>query len=238
MTIDFASFSIAGGRDHDNQDCVLEPVEHKHENWCAIADGVGGRQDGDRASQLAVETLRRQLERGKFSKKSLMAELQKQFELDDQRAGRKNPMATTLSVLRLNDQRAEVIHVGDTRIYHLRDKGIQRRTKDQTEVQDLLDRNIINQSQAARYPRRNVLNGFISADNDIEAMENEFEVKSGDRIILLTDGVYGVVPTQTIRNLSLESQTAEALAKNLKSAVEKAGVVDDYSALVLSIEQE
>lgn len=236
MKLNFSSFSIPG-RKGPNQDSILEPVEVGSGFWCAIADGVGGRPNGDVASLLAVNTVEEAL----LAKKNLpmshvFNEVLAEFNLAQNMVVQEKPMATTLSVLNLIGNTARVGHIGDTRIYHLRNEGILRRTKDQTEVQNLMDRGVINRRQAARYHRKNVLNGYISSGKELLVVESEFQIESGDRIILLTDGVYGSVPMKSIRDISLESETTGELAEKLKGAVENSEIIDDYSALVLAIE--
>lgn len=236
MKVSFSSFSVQG-RERSNQDAILEPVEVGSGFWCAIADGVGGRPDGDLASALAVNSIRNYLSSvGDATMAKVFAEVADQFEKQSLSVGDEKPMATTLSVLHFSDTSARVGHVGDSRVYHLRNEGILRRTRDQTEVQDLLDRGVINKRQVARYKRKNVLNGYIANGKKPLVVEGSFEVENEDRIVLLTDGVHGVVSMKLIRDISLASETAAMFADKLQVAVEEAGVIDDYSALVLSVE--
>lgn len=235
MKLEHSSFSIAG-KNRPNQDYLLEPTKIGTDYWCAIADGVSGRPDGSRASQLAIETLETSLlDDSKITESELVQAVRKAFDVDDQNSGREKPMATTLSALMLRENVAKVIHFGDTRVYHLRNEGILRRTKDQTEVQDLLDRGVVNKRQAARYSRRNVLTGFLSSDSNHEPAVTSFELEQGDRIVLLTDGVYEAVPLRKIRDISLDSIDASEFSEGIRKAVEEAGVYDDYTALVLSV---
>lgn len=236
MKVSFSSFSVQG-RERSNQDAILEPVEIGSGFWCAIADGVGGRPDGDVASALAVNSIRTYLSSaGNAAMAKVFAEVEDQFEKHPVPVENEKPMATTLSVLNFSGKSAHVGHIGDTRIYHLRNEGILRRTKDQTEVQDLLDRGVINKRQAPRYQRKNVLNGYISSGKKLLLAESSFEIENDDRIVLLTDGVYGVVSMKLVRDISVASATVTVFAEKLQAAVEEAGIVDDYSALVLSVE--
>lgn len=66
--------------------------------------------------------------------------------------------------------------------------------------------------------------------------ETEFQIETGDRLILLTDGVYGVVTMREIRDISVATNTVSEFTEKLKAAVESAGVIDDYSALVVGID--
>jgi serine/threonine protein phosphatase PrpC len=236
VKITYSSFSIQG-RERQSQDCILEPLEGTSGSWCAIADGVGGRPDGDKASALAVDTVRSHAEAAEqISMQDVFSKVVDEFDKEGLGSDRPKAMATTLSVVQLSDSLARVGHVGDTRVYHLRNEGILRRTKDQTEVQDLLDRGVINKRQAARYQRKNVLTGYISSGKEPTVFETEFQIETGDRLILLTDGVYGVVTMREIRDISVATNTVSEFTEKLKAAVESAGVIDDYSALVVSID--
>ena len=236
MKICFSSFSVRG-RERPNQDAILEPMKVDSGFWCAIADGVGGRPNGDVASSLAVNSTGAFLSVEKdASILDVFNYVVAEFGLQSHAGKQEKTMATTLSILHLDGDRARVGHVGDSRVYHLRNRGILRRTKDQTEVQELLDRRVISKRQAARYQRKNVLNGYVSSGKELLIEEGEFKVEIGDRIVLLTDGVHSVVPMRLVRDISLGCVDVAEFVGKLQVAVEEAGVVDDYSALVLSIE--
>ncbi len=112
-------------------------------------------------------------------------------------------MGTTLTVAVIQGNKVTLGHVGDTRLYHLRNKGIIARTKDQTEVQKLLDDGILNKQRAKNYHRRNVLLSVLTPDRDYELQSTSFNLDTHDRLLLLTDGAYSLASKLELRDLSL-----------------------------------
>lgn len=143
--------------------------------------------------------------------------------------------STTLSVCLLIGERAIVGHVGDTRIYHLRGAGIQSRTRDQTEVERLIEEGILSPERALRYPRRHVLLSALSGDGDFHLQRSEFDVLVGDRVLLLSDGVYRQVTKREIAGLSEEHRQVPPFVHALKGLLASRGLVDDASALCVEI---
>lgn len=235
MKIVSSTFSCPGSS-RENQDTVMEAFEFPGGVALAIADGIGGKPGGDVASRLAIATFKERLratpqadvfEHFGHIRSVLSAEGFKHPQLSQ--------MGTTLSVCIVRAAEATVGHVGDTRIYHLRDNGIVDRTRDQTEVQLLIDEGVLTKARAKRYKRRNVLTSALGASSKMEVFKSSFAVEAGDRLIFVSDGVYEVVLRREIRDLSLLSSTPEALACSLRSTVESRGPKDDYSAVCADI---
>lgn len=235
MKITSAFFTHTGIKG-DNEDCLLPPLLLESTWWAAVADGVGGHAGGKVASNTAIESVRATIARdpqtGMRNLFSTVHERLKEIAGDDDVLEK---MGTTLSVVRFDRKQAHVGHVGDTRIYHLRGKGIVDRTRDQTEVQRLILDRILSKAQARRYPRRSVLLSVLSPSRSYDLYEESFEIEPGDRIILLTDGVYEKVRRGEIRDVSVASPAAKDLSENLERVVSARDPVDDYSALVIDI---
>lgn len=235
MKLTTAAFSRAGPR-HENQDCVLVLENVVEATWSAVADGIGGQPDAAKVANASIERLKCLVhEMPSTNMVDLfdligvsLTELAQRGDLDPQ-------SGTTLSVVSCANGLAVIGHVGDLRVYHLRERGIVLRTRDQTEVQELLEQRILTKRQAARYPRRNVLLSALGPYRTPEIYETSFVVKHGDRLLLLTDGAHKRLPKVSLRDLSLISASAEEYAKNVQRAVELAGPDDDYSGIVLQI---
>lgn len=236
MNVDAKAFSHAG-RDRPNQDRYLGPISVGDHLWCAIVDGVGGRPNGDRAAAIAVDVLSTLGDSEKVHTGiDALEAMRRAFAADDVAVAREKPMAAAISILTLNDGSGTVFHLGDTRVYHLRNEGILRRTKDQTEVQELLDRGVVNKNQARRYHRKNVVTGFLAADRSLDLVaKTEFEVLLGDRFVMLTDGAAEVVPLRTIRDLSISNTRVSDFCDALEKTVINHNPSDDHSGLVLEI---
>jgi len=142
-------------------------------------------------------------------------------------------MGCTLTILRVAEGEASVGHVGDTRIYQLRGIGILTRTIDQTELQHLLDQGIISKRQAPQYRRKHILLSALSPSSVYQLHTQKFDVLPGDRILLLTDGAYGLVPRQEIRDISLKSRSASDFCEAFLKEIENRNPVDDASCVCI-----
>lgn len=233
MKLEWSSFTF--GRDEDgNQDALLEPLLAGNAYWMAIADGVGGRPGGGVASAIAIATILDLVKSDtQVGMPCIFDAIRQAFSEKEESFIRLRGMATTLSIINIEGDSASVGHVGDSRVYHLRGQGIVTRTKDQTELQDLIDRGIINKRQSKRYRRKNVITNFLSSQVISDPYFADFDVQTGDRILLVTDGVYEMLSRQEIRDISRDSDNVSALAARLHESVKSAGAIDDYSAVVI-----
>ncbi|HEY4343240.1 MAG TPA: protein phosphatase 2C domain-containing protein [Parvibaculum sp.] len=233
MKFDFATFSHQGPKG-PNQDAVMVPVEIGTTWWTAIADGIGGQPGGDVASTSAIQAIKEAIQR---NAQENMKEVFRYAVSILQAAAEKNPslasMGTTLTVLKISDNKGEVGHVGDTRIYHLRDDGLLDRTEDQTEVRRLLKEGVLNRVTARRYPRRHVLLSALSPTGTFDLQTTTFEIALGDRIILITDGVYEKILRREVRDISRKCKSAVEVAIALEETIMERVPSDDFSAVVI-----
>lgn len=224
------------GKKGSNQDSIL--IKHGEElSLLAIADGMGGAYGGAIASKLALMTISEIFDKNQnIDMIKLFENVQVKFQEVGSRLPEFNQMATTLSVCIVHKDFVEVGHVGDTRVYHLRKQGIKYRTKDQTEMQQLLDEGILTKVSAKNYHRKHVLYSVMSGSGMYQLYQTKFEIMKNDRIILLTDGVYNVLDDLVIfRDLSISNSDINKFASEIKLLIEQKGIVDDYSAIFAEI---
>jgi PPM family protein phosphatase len=235
MKFAFAHFSHAG-RESANQDSVLPPFDFSGTWWAAVADGMGGRPGGAAASATALETIAAKIRSGLSNLTELFAAAHTQL----QDVASKNPhlesMGTTLSLIRFTDSVAEVGHVGDSRVYHLRGDGIVDRTVDQTEVEQLVQQGVLTRGRARRYPRRHILLSVLSPNRSYDLYQSDFEIQSGDRLILLTDGVSAKLLRKEIRDLSVGHSDPQSFCDALALEIEQRTPEDDYTAICIDVE--
>lgn len=235
LAFEWATFSLAG-RESANQDSIMQPIWVGGSLWTAIADGVGGAAGGREASSAAINVVKSIVEtRPDADMADIFSTVRRRLVEIASENSALSRLATTLTVAQFANSKCTVGHVGDTRLYHVRGEGIVTVSKDQTEVQRLIDEGILKADQARRYPRRNVLLSSISPSRSYELMLAEAIVRPGDRVILTTDGVHGVLKRREIRDLSLAAANVEELSMAIRNGVESRGVVDDYSCVVLSV---
>lgn len=230
-----AAFSIPGPKG-SNDDRYLEPVEFDGRFIAAVADGVGGKAGGGRAAEIAIQVLRdsdRDSSSASFESLFHRACLLMRQEAENCPDWKK--MATTMSAVRIADRFVEVAHVGDSRVYHLRKKGLVTRTKDQTEVAELVRQNVLSPRQAARYPRKNVILSYLSPNDDFELVRAEFSVMPGDVIIILTDGVYSAIKKTDFVEARSSTKDIGEFVESVKELVELRQPRDDSSLVAIEI---
>lgn len=232
MRAEFATFSKAG-RNKENQDSVFAgTVGDRY--LIAIADGMGGRPGGNIASRLAIDTVAQELEQGvSLDPNKLLSEISSK--LRDAETSDLEGMGTTLTFLILNGQQGSFFHVGDTRLYLLRGNGLKTLTKDQTEVQKLIDEGVLSKARADRYRRKNILISVITAKDTHALQSGTLELKPGDRLILSTDGFHELVSKKEIRDASLAAPSIDQFKADLANLVEAKKIKDDYSFVISEI---
>jgi PPM family protein phosphatase len=233
LRLDTAFVSITGPRP-DNQDAAFAGPA-----LLVVADGVGGNVGGAVASALAVDVVRGAL--AHTADASPEESLRQAVEAANVRLGRAvavNPglagMATTLTAVALAGGRLAVAHVGDTRAYLLRDGRLRRLTKDQTVVQSLVDAGVVTLEQARTHPLRSVLLGVLhGADGDTGPLETAtVDVRPGDRLLVCSDGLSGVVEHDLLQRILVEEVRSDAAAQRLVRAALAAGTHDNVTAAV------
>ena len=197
-----------------------------------VADGIGSYSGGGAASRLVVDFVSDCLEKNAAMPfPDVFAQSKMLLESND--SGLR--LGTTLTVLQLTGSVARFGHVGDCRIYHLRGAGIVTRTSDQTELQFLLDRGVLNRYDAITYRRSNVLLSLLAPDKSFRLQEGVFDVLPGDRFVICTDGFHRCLSKQQIRDASLASRDLEIFARSLFRKASEIGVTDDASAFLAEL---
>ena len=223
------SFSKAGPKER-NQDVVLDVLPTAGGFVFAVADGVGGSANGGLAASRAISAV------GKFLSSEVGGDLEAAFRAA-QSAIRKDDAgkdtATTLTVCRLVEGRVHFAHVGDSRLYHLRKRGIITRTNDQTEIAELVRRGVFTPQEAKTYPRRNVLLSAISYSSDYDLEVGSFDIMKDDLLVLCTDGMYNVLNKSDIVALNEKYFQPRDFCNAAAEWIEERGPVDDYSWVVV-----
>lgn len=230
-----ASFSLPGKK-HANQDAVFAGKLANSSYLLAIADGMGGHVGGDVASKLAIEVLVGSLRVNPLLELDVVfQEIRSQFILEAEKNPELSQMGTTLTVCLVKGHNVYVGHVGDSRLYLLRNNGLKTITRDQTEVQRLVDDGILNSKEAKKYPRKNVLLSVLSPSSEYILQKTLIPIQPNDRIILLTDGLYNALSKEEIRNASIGAPSVSTLCNTLEKEAKLREPRDDYSAVCFEV---
>ena len=234
MRLDFAAFSNLGPR-ASNEDRYLEPhAGYQSGSLVAIADGIGGAPGGAEAATMAIEAAKI-IGADPKTLNTIFTKAVSDIQDFVKREPEKARMGTTLSVASINDGLAHVAHVGDTRIYHLRGRGLNNLTEDQTEIAELVRKGVFNEAQARRYPRRNVLTSALTAKGEYEVLHSQAQLEIGDRLLLLSDGVYHHIKRGGILNASLTNQRVSDFVHEIERRVIDKGPSDNFTALAVEV---
>lgn len=229
------SFSFPG-RSKPNQDGILIKTLGADSLVLGIADGMGGKPGGNIASNIALETIDAEMERDPgVTVSELFSSVKRALDSQSSSSPELGEMGTTLSICVIRNNKVTVGHVGDCRVYLLRRNGIVSMTKDQTEVQRLLDDGILPRHMAKDYPRRNILLSVMSASSQYELQESSFTVQADDRILLMSDGAYSLFSKSEIRDLSVHSPSTTGLKSQILKVIQTRPIKDDYSAIICTV---
>lgn len=207
----------------------------------AVCDGMGGHAGGDTASTIAIRSLAH-IERDNTSHNvESVAEMMTNSVLaaHDAIVGQAKQnrklagMGTTVTAVSLVDGYWVLAHIGDSRAYLLRDGQLTRVTKDHSYVQHLIDTHRITEAEAKNHPQRNVVMRVLG-DFDIDPRPDISirEAEPGDRWLLCSDGLCGVLESSTIEERLREVNDPEQCAQDLVSMALRAGSTDNVTAVI------
>lgn len=211
-----------------------------------VADGMGGHQAGDVASQLAVDTFREAMQSVRSDMTAEQAKTalcqailqanEAVFDLASKHDHYRN-MGTTVVAALLFEGSAVIGHIGDSRAYKVRDGGLIRLTEDHTLVNELAKSGQISPEEAANHPRRNVLTRALGTDREVEVDLKGFFWKPGDLLLLCSDGLYTMVSEEEMRDtMTAEDLDLEGKADRLIELALEAGGDDNVTVLLIEYE--
>jgi PPM family protein phosphatase len=205
-----------------------------------VADGMGGHAAGELASAAAVATLAR-LEHSDPVADGVLPGLARA--VDDAGASigdvvADNPdlagMGTTVTALFWQGERVAVVHVGDSRAYLLRDGDLVQVTHDHTYVQSLVDEGRLSADEAAHHPRRSLLIRAIDGVQPVEADLSVREARVGDRYLLCSDGLTGVVTDEELAAVLSEGEPTGAVITLVELALSR-GAPDNVTVVIADV---
>jgi PPM family protein phosphatase len=199
----------------------------------AVADGMGGHRGGEVASSLALETVQGMFERREGSLAEQVAEANRAV-FDRSQSDRKvSGMGTTLTAAQVEGNRVHLVHVGDSRAYLLHGAELTQITEDHTLVHRMVMEGEISEEEAETHPHRSILTRALGVDRNIQVDEGDLEVASGDRLLLCTDGLTGMVAEGQIREILLETVDPQEAVEKLVRGANSAGGIDNITAVIL-----
>jgi protein phosphatase len=212
-------------RSHNEDSIAADPEI----GLAVLADGMGGYNAGEVASGIAVELIRAEM------KKALLKKRPDEFngldaeQLIETHAARANTaiyrasqsqpqysgMGTTLVVALWHDNQVSVGHIGDSRLYRLRDSALEQITRDHSLLQEQIDSGMITREQARHSQNKNLVTRAVGIDPEVETEVHTYSVQPGDVYLLCSDGLSDMVTDEDVQ------LTLSSLAANLPLAAEQ-----------------
>ena len=245
--IELANLTDVGCQRSENEDyyCYAEPDSDEefktHGRLAVVADGMGGHAAGQVASGLAVDVVRRTyLSSPSPNLPETLIEAFRNAHHAIQRRSEEYPelqgMGTTCTAVVLRASEVHFAHVGDSRLYLIRDSHISRLTNDHSMVNKLLEEGAITPEEAAVHPERNVLTAALGMSSQLPAdfSEAPVPVRAEDVLLLCTDGLHGLVADGELLTVTTECRPQEA-CRTLVEMARQRGAPDNVTLQVIRI---
>lgn len=208
-----------------------------------VADGMGGHAAGEVASEMAVQTIERELEAlrdpndREAGEKLAEALREANRTIHDRTITEvdKQGMGTTASVLMVWESKYLIGQVGDSRVYLLRDGELQQLTKDHSYVQEQVDAGFLTPEQARYHPYSNVITRCVGASPEVEPDIYHGEVRVGDLFLVASDGLTGMVDDRRLAILLMSRAAPERKVHALIAEANGRGGLDNITAIVVQI---
>lgn len=261
--INYACLTDLGKRRKLNEDsvfCLTSGIRYqdiiRDLGLFILADGMGGHNAGEVASEWASKISGLEIMKSTMldeqdandkeitSKRSLLGNIlvdairkANSFILDLSRksAGTKD-MGTTLVLALAAGEHLFVANVGDSRCYLLNDQGIEQISKDHSYVQELVEIGMITQKEARRHPRKNEITRCVGYFDNINVDIFQRTLYKGDKVLLCSDGLHGVIDEADILGIVKENQDIQEACKKLIQAANNSGGPDNISAVLFEVQ--
>lgn len=205
----------------------------------AVADGMGGHAHGEVASAGAIATLAPLDNEVPHDFPDTLVDAVRQANEELRRMMEADPslegMGTTLTAILWEGERSALVHIGDSRAYMLRDGQLYRITRDHTLVQSLIDEGRIDEDEAAMHPQRSLLLRALDGHTQVEPDFSVHDTRTGDRYLLCSDGLSGVVSEDTLRETLSAGWDPDRVVAQLIELANRGGGPDNITCVVADV---
>jgi serine/threonine protein phosphatase PrpC len=230
-----------------NEDRAFAETNKHGVTVAIVADGMGGHQAGDFASQKATQIIQEQLlllepelseEVYVYQvKDAIIRANQAVYEIALQQE-KYHGMGTTVVVALVCNERVVIGHIGDSRAYRFREGGLTQLTEDHSLVNELVKSGQITPEEAEHHPRRNVLVRALGTDAEVKVDVQVLAWEAGDVLLLCTDGLSGLVGYEGILNILKQKTDLNQKASILIDSALTAGGDDNITVVLLASESQ
>ena len=226
-----------------NQDAYYISEENDNYKLCILADGMGGYTGGEIASSLACISAATYIKENfnndkQYTKEEIMQIIKEAMEYSNktvlERAKEEKEleqMGTTLEVCLIYNNRAHIGHIGDSRIYRIRQNIIRKITVDHSYVQKLVKDGTITKEEAIHHPKKNMLMKALGCEEQIEPDIMVKGFNPTDKILMCSDGLTNMISEQEIYNIIEEN--IENATDNLINKAKELGGYDNITVIII-----
>ncbi|MDQ4095611.1 MAG: Stp1/IreP family PP2C-type Ser/Thr phosphatase [Actinomycetota bacterium] len=234
MNISVGAQSDVGRVREGNEDSYLV-----HEPLFVVADGMGGHLAGDVASSTAVDVILNNSDTASASDPQSLAELIRSANAAIWEKATNDPslrgMGTTCTLVLLNENRAHIAHVGDSRAYLLRDGSLRQVTEDHTLVARMVKEGRLQPEEAEHHPQRSIITRALGVDADVEVDLDSLDLQAGDRLLLCSDGLSGMIDHSSIESALQDHDDPQDAAEELIRRANAAGGEDNITVVIIDV---
>jgi len=226
-----------------NEDCYYVSRDEQKYKLCILADGMGGYNGGEVASNLAILTAKKYIEKKLLhpledentieTLKDAVIEAHNEIISKAQRIKDLDEMGTTLDICLVSDTKLYIAHIGDSRVYMIRNGKIHQITKDHSFVENLLREGTITREEAENHPKKNMLMRALGVDTDITPDIHIEKLKTQDIILMCTDGLSNMLTDDEIVKI-MQNNKETAHNELIDKANEKGGR-DNITVIIIEV---
>ena len=238
----FAKTDIGKAREK-NQDYYYISEENDEPKIYILADGMGGYKGGEVASKLATDSVKKYIQSNFDSmikdKESILKLIASAVEYANMVVYEKSKetqelegMGTTLEVCLIYNNKAYIGHVGDSRVYRIRNEVIRKLTKDHSYVQQLIEDKKITREEAKTHPKKNMITRALGCTPYVEPDLRARNFEKGDIFILCSDGLTNMVDEKQIYEIIKED--IQMAAERLVDEANQAGGYDNITVIIIN----
>ena len=227
-----------------NQDSFSVPVDNVELKLYILADGMGGYKGGEIASRVAVTATEKYIKEKfylleKRDKKSIMKVIEDAIEFantaiyeESEQDEELQDMGTTIEVCLIYKNKVYIGHIGDSRIYQIRNNIMERVTTDHSYVEKLVRDGEITREESYTHPKKNLLIKALGTDEKAEPDLLDISIQKDDVLLICSDGLTNMIREDRI--LEIVSENVETAIDNLIEEANKNGGLDNITVIIIS----
>jgi serine/threonine protein phosphatase PrpC len=204
-----------------------------------VADGMGGAQAGEVASEIAAASFEEGLPSGASAGEGLERiiedanrQIHDRSRADADLAG----MGTTVTAAHVGEAEVTIAHVGDSRAYLMRDGEVVRLTRDHSLVGELIARGKLTEEQAETHPQRSVITRALGPEPTVQVDVESFQARDGDVFLVCSDGLTSMIPESRLAPILTHASSLEEAGRDLIDAANEAGGRDNITVVLFRLE--